>query len=121
MLNKNTIKENGIQLITNDIDNAKLFPPVSNCEEKSEIKALNQKDEAELERFKNDTNLKKKLTYFVVWFTSIWSLGIIIILALFGCGRMYFSDPVMIALITETLVTVLGLPLVVTSHFFPKQ
>lgn len=115
------LKENGIQLITNDIDNAKIFSPVSNCEEKNEIQALNQKDEAELERFKNDTNLKKKLTYFVVWFTSIWSAGILILLFLYGFGKTDFSDAVMIALLTETLGIVLGLPLVVTSHFFPRQ
>lgn len=117
----NTNKESGIQLITNDIDKAQRDIAIPECKEERDIKALNEQDEAQLERFKNDTNLKKILTYFVLCFTSIWSVGILILLFLFGFGKMYFSDAVMIALLTETLMTVLGLPFVVTSHFFPKQ
>ena len=77
--------------------------------------------QAELDRFKNDTDLKKKLTIFVVWFTSIWSIVIMRFLFLFGYGEINVSDAVIITLLTETLGVILGLPLVVTSHFFPKQ
>ena len=77
--------------------------------------------QAELDRFKKDTDLKKILTIFVIVFTSVWSIAILVLLYLLGFHKIYITDAVTITLLTETLITVLGLPLVVTSHFFPKQ
>lgn len=116
----NSIKtpNNGIQTIINDIENV---TKEQNSSPKEGIRALNDKERAELERYKSDTNLKKILTIFVICFTSIWSIGILIFLFLFGFNKINCSDGIIIALLTETLATVLGLPLVVTSHFFPKQ
>lgn len=92
-----------------------------NTNRSDNLKTVSDKEQAELERFKGDTNLKKYLTFFVVYFTSVWSVGILVILFLAGFGKVNFSDAVLISILTETLATVLGLPLVVTSHFFPKQ
>lgn len=82
---------------------------------------LNDKERAELERFKGDTTLKKLLTIFVIAFTSIWSIVIMFFLCLNGIGMLKYSDAVLISLITETLFLVLGLPSIVTMHFFPKK
>lgn len=82
---------------------------------------LNDKERAELERFKGDTTLKKWLTIFVIGFTSIWSIVIIYLLYKYGKGKLYYSDAILIALITETLFLVLGLPSIVTMHFFPQN
>lgn len=111
----------GMQQIIEDINKAQIMNPISSCVESQEIKTLNDKEQAELDRFKGDTNLKRNLTFFVVCFTSVWSIGILTILFFAGFGKIHFSDAVLIAILTETLATVLGLPLVVTSHFFPKQ
>ncbi len=80
-----------------------------------------EKEKAALERFKKDTELKRNLTVFVVWFTAIWSIVIMVFVYLAGFYEVIVSDKVLITLLTETLGVVLGLPLVVTSHFFPKQ
>lgn len=111
----------GMQQVIEDINKAQPHMPISDSAEGQEIKTLNDKEQAELDRFKNDTDLKKKLTIFVVWFTSIWSIVIMGFLFLFGYGEINVSDAVIITLLTETLGVILGLPLVVTSHFFPKQ
>ena len=111
----------GMKQVIEDINKAQLHNPNFNCVEEQEIKTLNDKEQAELDRFKNDTDLKKKLTIFVVWFTSVWSAAIMLFFFLFGCGKVNVSDAVIITLLTETLGVILGLPLVVTSHFFPKQ
>lgn len=111
----------GMQQVIEDINKAQSHMPISDSAEGQEIKTLNDKEQAELDRFKNDTDLKKKLTIFVVWFTSIWSIVIMRFLFLFGYGEINVSDAVIITLLTETLGVILGLPLVVTSHFFPKQ
>ena len=111
----------GMQQVIEDINKAQPHMPISDSVEGQEIKTLNDKEQAELDRFKNDTDLKKKLTIFVVVFTSLWSLAIICFLFLLGYWEVEVSDAVVITLLTETLGIVLGLPLVVTSHFFPKQ
>ena len=80
-----------------------------------------EKERAELDRFKNDTELKRNLTVFVVWFTAIWSIVIMAFVYSAGFNWVHVSDKVLITLLTETLGVILGLPLVVTSHFFPKQ
>lgn len=82
---------------------------------------ISQGQQAILERYTGDTSLKKYLTFFVMAFTSVWSSAILVFLFLTGYGKIEVSDAVLITILTETLATVLGLPLVVTSHFFPKQ
>lgn len=120
-LNNNDKHQQRMQQVIDDIDKAQLYCPNSDSAEGQEIKTLNDKEQAELDRFKNDTDLKTKLTIFVVFFTSIWSIAILVFLFLFGYGEINVSDMVIITLLTETLGIILGLPLVVTSHFFPKQ
>lgn len=111
----------GMQQVIEDINKAQSHMPISDSAEGQEIKTLNDKEQAELDRFKKDTDLKKILTIFVIVFTSVWSIAILVLLYLLGFHKIYITDAVTITLLTETLITVLGLPLVVTSHFFPKQ
>lgn len=87
------------------------------------IEQLSGMQKAELNRFNNDTNLKKILTYFVISFASIWSVLIIILVYIVASVkfRFYLSDAVIITLMTETLCLVLGLPSIVVWHFFPKK
>ena len=86
-----------------------------------EILVSNEIQQAELTRFQNDTKLKSILTWFVIAFTTVWSIAIATLLYLIAFSKCILSDKVIITLLTETLITVLGLPLVVTSHFFPKK
>lgn len=109
---------NEFQLLINNIEKGSQDVK-PNSEEN--VRVRNDLEKAQLDRYKNDTILKKILTIFVICFTSIWSIGILIFLFLLGFQEIECSDAIIIALLTETLVTVLGLPLVVTSHFFPKQ
>lgn len=85
------------------------------------LRDLSDKEKAELERYKNDTDLKTTMSSFVVKFTYIWSGCIIIIIFLTGLEILKLSDAVLIALCTQTLVTVLGLPGIIMFHFFPRK
>lgn len=85
-----------------------------------DLKNQSTKEAAELERYRNDTELKTKLTKFVVCFTSGWSIAMLILLFLQAFRQASLSDNVLIILFTETLAIILGLPGIVTSHFFPK-
>lgn len=111
------------QEIFNNFNNreAHLGASGMNTEDNQEIEDRSKQRQAELARYINDTSLKKTLTIFVISFTSVWSIAILAFLFLYGFGKINCSDTVLIALITETLITVLGLPLVVTYHFFPKS
>ena len=115
-INSPNPQQNEMQAIVNDIDRV----PKEKYEDAPLIETT-EKEIAELDRFKNDTELKRNLTIFVVWFTAIWSIVIMVFVYLAGFYKVIVSDKVLITLLTETLGVVLGLPLVVTSHFFPKQ
>lgn len=83
----------------------------------NKLKKESNQQEAEIERYKNDTRLKKHLTYFVMWFTSLWSVAIISLIAF----KNNLSDFVYFTYMTETLGIVLGLPSIVIWHFFPRK
>ena len=83
---------------------------------REEIKSNSEQQKAEIERFKNDTLLKKQMTYFVMCFTSVWSILILLLVTF-----KQLSDLVMVTYMTETLGIVLGLPTIVIWHFFPKN
>lgn len=85
------------------------------------IQELSEFQKAELIRFKNDTTLKTVLTWFVIVFSTLWSVSIMVLLYLIAFNKCSLSDKVTITLLTETLFLVIGLPMVVTSHFFPKK
>lgn len=119
MENNNLNKQNPeVQQMLSDIDKTQEQTQKS-YNKNDELKQLSDKEQAELERFKSDTGLKRDLTIFVVWFTSLWSIAIIVFLFLLGYNKVKISDVVIITLLTETVGIILGLPLVVTSHFFP--
>lgn len=85
------------------------------------LRDLSDKEKAELERYKNDTELKKTMASFVVKFTYGWSICIIFIITAVGFSFLNLSDTVLITLCTQTILTVLGLPGIVMYHFFPKK
>lgn len=108
-----------IKAIVSDINKYK--ESIVDTDFNTNIKKLNGKEKAELDRYKSDTILKKYLSVFVVSFTSIWSISILVFLFLTGFGKITVSDKILITILTETLITVLGLPSIVTYHFFPRQ
>lgn len=115
-INSPNPQQNEIQAVVSDIDKV----PKGKYENAPLIETT-EKERAELDRFKNDTELKRNLTVFVVKFTAAWSIVIMVFVYIAGFNWVHVSDKVLITLLTETLGVVLGLPLVVTSHFFPKQ
>lgn len=66
---------------------------------------------------------KSTLFRFVLWFTSIWSLLVVFLLYAksFDCWNCSLSDRVLCTLLTTTLGTVIGLPLIASNHFFPNK
>lgn len=116
-INSPNPQQNEMQAVISDIDKI----PKGEEYKNTPLIETTEKEIAELDRFKNDTELKKSLTVFVVWFTAIWSIVIMAFVYLAGFNWVHVSNKVLITLLTETLGIVLGLPLVVTSHFFPKQ
>lgn len=83
------------------------------------IQELSEFQKAQLVRFSGDTTLKWILTIFVIAFSSVWSILILALLYLIALGKCHLSDNITIVLLTETLFMVIGLPMVVTRHFFP--
>ncbi len=77
-------------------------------------------DEAKLDRYKKTTESKKGLVSFYELFIIVWSLGILVLIYFIGFNLCYLSDTVIIALITQTLATILGIPLIIAQHFFPS-
>ena len=66
---------------------------------------------------------KSTLFRFVLWFTSIWSFLVVVLLYAksFNLWNCSLSDCVLCTLLTTTFGTVIGLPLIAASHFFPKN
>lgn len=116
----NKIEAVPLKNIVNDIEkshNAIVDPQLTD----ENLKDLSDKEKAELERYKNDTELKKFMASFVVYFSAIWSFCIIIVIICTGASALKLSDGVLITLCTQTLLTVIGLPGIVMYHFFPKK
>lgn len=116
-INSPNPQQNEMQAVISDIDKI----PKGEEYENTPLIETTEKEKAALERFKKDTELKRDLTVFVVKFTAAWSIVIMVFVYIAGFNWVHVSDKVLITLLTETLGVVLGLPLVVTSHFFPKQ
>lgn len=65
---------------------------------------------------------KSTLFRFVLWFTGVWSSLVIFILYAKSFGfACCLSDVALCTLLTTTFGTVIGLPLIAASHFFPKN
>ncbi len=80
-LNNNETHEQGMQQVIDDIDKAQLHCPNSDSAEGQEIKTLNDKEQAELDRFKKDTDLKKNINYicYCIYFSLVYCYSCIII------------------------------------------
>ncbi len=117
---KNTIEPVGVKHIVSDIEKSSGAIVKTQYTDEN-LRDLSDKERAELERYKNDTELKTTMSSFVVKFTCIWSASIIAIIIFTGLKIFKLSDAILIALCTQTLVTVLGLPGIIMFHFFPRK
>ena len=119
-LTKKVIEPVPVRNIVSDIEKSQeAIVKTQNTDEN--LRDLSDKEKAELERYKNDTELKKTMASFVVKFTYGWSICIIFIIIATGYSFVKLSDAVLITLCTQTILTVLGLPGIVMYHFFPKK
>lgn len=114
--NNNT---NAIQQLVGEINRQGHAIVKTNDHFDDKIQELSEFQKAQLVRFSGDTELKRTLTIFVIIFSSIWSFFILVLLYFIAFGACHLSDKVTIILLTETLCLVIGLPMVVTRHFFP--
>ena len=119
-LTKKTLEPMPVKNIVFDIEKSK-GAIVKTQDIDENLRDLSDKEKAELERYKNDTQLKTIMSSFVVTFTYVWSACIIAIIIFTGLEFFKLSDAVLIALCTQTLVTVLGLPGIIMFHFFPRK
>lgn len=121
-MSNQTITTNPIKQAVSAINNKQASIVCHNeLEISKNIRAESARQLAELDRYRKDTELKSKLTWFVIIFTTVWSISIIVLLYLNGFGLCKYSDLVINVLTTETLCLMLGLPSIVVSHFFPRK
>lgn len=78
-----------------------------------------QEQELELrnERFKNDTNWRCRLSWWVIIVDSVWLLAILQILT-FNSYDYHLSDTVLVTLLGTTTINVLGLAFIVLKGLF---
>lgn len=78
-----------------------------------------QEQELELrnERFKNDTNWRCRLSWWVIGVDSVWLTSILVILFL-NTQYIQLSDSVLLMLLGTTTVNVLGLAFIVLKGLF---
>ena len=88
--------------------------------ELSEISSRDLNDAGFKERYQRQ---KSTLFRFVLWFTSIWSFLVVLLLYAksFNWWNCSLPDCVLCTLLTTTFGTVIGLPLIASNHFFPNK
>ncbi|WP_031530626.1 hypothetical protein [Dyadobacter crusticola] len=82
-----------------------------------------EKNKAELESFRQDTQERKKYAKLIFWMVALWLAGIFGIILMVGFESMHFklTNEVTIALITTTTINVAAFFLAVTKYLFPNR
>ncbi|MFZ2901199.1 MAG: hypothetical protein WA004_21390 [Saprospiraceae bacterium] len=78
-------------------------------------------NETRLQSLRDDTEAKRKMTYWIFFMVAAWLVAILVMLVLAGFEETGFrlSDAVLIALLGSTTVNVTAFFLVVTKYLFP--
>jgi uncharacterized membrane protein len=110
-----------IRLEDNEILEDLRILPESEATDVSSIPAeiLEKEDEekqAQIERYREDTRLRRDLMYCVLLITFLWLLGVLLLLSL-----KQLNDSVFITLLTTTTANILILSLTLTQRLFPEQ
>lgn len=87
----------------------------------SDIEASDYLKDLKKERYKQNTELKREWSTYIMNFLEGWSIAILFILIVKGLGGMYLSDTVYVALITTTLFNILGLAYILCRHLSPTE
>lgn len=85
-----------------------------------QLKRLN----AELKSYQTDIDLRKKFSWAIFIFLSIWIAAILTFVLFIGFGEytcFVLSDSVSITLLGSTTVSVIGIFMVVAKYFFPQR
>ncbi|CAG5070592.1 hypothetical protein DYBT9623_03138 [Dyadobacter sp. CECT 9623] len=91
-----------------------------------------EKNKAELESYRQDTQERKKYAKLIFWMVALWLFGIFVIILMVGFKTIQFkqsnfnldftlSNEVTIALITTTTINVAAFFLAVTKYLFPNR
>ncbi len=94
-----------------------LTPPTAEPSNNDTKTLQEQKLELRNERFKNDTNWRCKLSWWVIIVDSVWLTSILVILFL-NTQCIQLSDSVLLMLLGTTTVNVLGLAFIVLNGLF---
>lgn len=85
----------------------------------------NQRIEAELEDFRQNTKSRKAFAWGLFVVVCVWLAAVLIIVFLQGfegtvCARFKLETAVLVTLLTTTTLNVFGLFAIVTRYLFPK-
>ena len=97
-----------------------------------EEKHLEKLRKLEANEFKEEIGARKKVRHQLFWLTCLWLFAVFCIILLNGFGgirtgqevreiHFHLSDAVLVALISGTTATVIGLFLVVVRYLFPRR
>jgi len=91
-------------------------------ETKDELKdAQIQKLLSEVERYREDTSLRKSLAIIFTMIIIFWLLSVILILVGNNCNHYNLSDNVLIALMVTSTANVIGMMLIILRNLFPSN
>ncbi|KQS24741.1 hypothetical protein [Dyadobacter sp. Leaf189] len=95
----------------------------ANRDPKATADYAGEKNKAELESFRQDTQERKKYAKLIFWMVALWLAGIFGIILMVGFESMHFklTNEVTIALITTTTINVAAFFLAVTKYLFPNR
>lgn len=96
------------------------------CTDESLEPALNNIDNESLatqerERYKQDTQQRKTLAFWVMWATSVWLGVVLLIVILQGAQVLTLNVSIVNVLLATTTVNVLGLAYIVLEGLFGKS
>lgn len=84
-------------------------------------KLVNERYKDESDHRKTIYDLRKKYIPKLFWMVVVWLIFVSLIVVFTALGCLQLSDAVLIALITTTTATVLGIFVIVAKWLFPSQ
>jgi len=79
-----------------------------------------QKEEAALTDLRQNTKLRRHFSWAIFGILSVWITAILVLVFLLGFGVVVFETSVIIAVLTSTTVSIIGIFLGVVAYLFPK-
>lgn len=77
-----------------------------------------QEKQIKIERYKDDSRIRKSLSLWVRWVISLWLLSITVLLWLQSFGVTYLDTTIVVTLLGTTTLNILGLAFILLKGMF---